>query len=119
MSHPRRAPFSTYSDILCFKLSTLSRGERSSHTKSGQKGANRSCSSSLKAFHLSRRVQAASGERLAPFGSVKPALESKHNPRPSWSDQLASRWFNWLLRHPVLLPVGDMTINSPDAVSSS
>jgi hypothetical protein len=67
-------------------------------TKSGQIGAKDAFSWSVKEFHRSSLTQEASGDRLrrkrsyrvAPFGKVKPALESKVSPVLSWSAQLAN-----------------------------
>ena len=39
-------------------------------------------------FQRANLIQAASGERVAPLGKVKPALESKPSPVPSRSAQL-------------------------------
>ncbi len=50
--------------------------ERSSTTKSGQSGGNFSCSSSVNASHRSFLTHAKSGERFAPFGSVKTVEEA-------------------------------------------
>ncbi len=48
--------------------------------KSGQIGGNFSCCSRVKASHLAKDIQAASGERSPPLGSLKQVEESKTIP---------------------------------------
>lgn len=54
--------------------------ERNSITKLGQMGGNLSCSSSVKASHLSNFTQATSGERSPPLGKRKMVEELKTFP---------------------------------------
>src|SRR5260370_28032731 len=108
-----------YSSILLSKGGKLSLRDRISTTKSGQSGANPSCSSSLRASHLSRFIHAASGESMAVLGSVKREEESKLMPVQSFWAQSASWKLRLELRIPVFEPVGGMAIDSPVEVSSS
>src|SRR2546426_9802705 len=107
-----------YSAILSLRSSSLSLGDRNSTTKSGHRGAKPSCSSSLIDSQRSRLTHDASGERMAPFGSVKPAEESKAKPLPSISDHSPTLNSRVELRNPVFDPAGGMTMSSPMAVSS-
>ena len=50
-------------------------------TKSGHKGKNFRLCSVVKDSHFSIVIQEASGERLAPFGNLKPVEESKALPK--------------------------------------
>ena len=59
-------------------------------TKSGQIGGNFSFSSSVKASHLSNFIQAALGERIAPFAKIKPTSEPKTTPCDLSSFQFAN-----------------------------
>ncbi len=52
-------------------------------TKSGDRGKNLSFCCGVKACHLSKGIQAASGERSAPLGSLNPVEESKTTPGAS------------------------------------
>lgn len=93
-------------------------GERTSTTKSGQTGGNFSRWSSVSASQRSRVTQAASGERIAPLGRMKPTEESKASPLPSCSAQLAS----WLHRSRFLAleapPAGATRTRTPPASRS-
>ena len=79
-SQPSRAPFARYSAILSCRSSRRSDGERSSSTKSGQSGRNCRCCSGGTCSKRARRTQAASGARIAPFGSRKPVDELEATP---------------------------------------
>src|SRR5258705_6065682 len=90
ISQAREAPFAMYSSILLARGGKLSDLDRISTTKSGQSGAKLSCSSSVKKSHLSRFIQAASGESMALLGRVKPVEESKLTPERSFWAQATS-----------------------------
>lgn len=107
-----------YSCIFACSSVKLSEGDRNSTTKSGQIGANPSCCSGVSVFQRSNRIQAASGDRLAPFGNVKPVLESNPTPVPSRSAQFINCWVILAFRFPDPDPVGGMMIRSPVAVRS-
>ena len=92
--------------------------ESNSTTKSGQIGANSSCSSSESISHRSLRIHARSGARTAPLGRVKPADESKPKPVSSDCIQIPNWTRSPKLRCPDLLPVGGIIITSPSQVSS-
>ena len=80
----------------------LSERGLSSTTKSGQIGENcSSLSSSVRAFQRSFKIHAASGERVAPLGSLKPAEESNPVPRASAIAQTTS----WAVSRAFLAPV--------------
>src|SRR5712692_10285871 len=87
----------------------VSLGDQSSMTKSGQIGAKTSCCSGVKASQRLRRIQDPSGDREAPFGRVKPVLESNTTPRLSFLAQFASWRLISAFNMPVLEFVGDMT----------
>src|SRR5690242_16474130 len=97
-----------YSFILFFTAVSRSVEERSSTTKSGQRGMNRGRFDGGSAASRLRRTHDASGERVAPLGSLKPAEESNALPVPPVSAQLPS----WRVSSPFLIPasstVGDM-----------
>src|SRR5215210_379542 len=82
-SQPRCAPFSRYSRILASSGGSGSEGEGNSITRYGHRGKKRCFCSTVSSASRSRRTQEASGERLAPLGSMNPLLESKETPVPS------------------------------------
>jgi hypothetical protein len=84
------APFRINSRRRCCRLDRRSDGERSSTTKSGHSGGNLSRWSAFSASQRSLRTHAASGERRAPFGRMKPTEGSKAIPLPSRCARLAS-----------------------------
>src|SRR5437867_3018292 len=90
-SQPSLATFATYSSIFSCSLESRFESDRNSVTKSGQIWWNFLRSSLGIAYQRLLGIQAASGERFAPSGSVNPALESKHTPVPSCSVQFAKR----------------------------
>jgi hypothetical protein len=57
----------------------VSLADLNSMTKSGQIGAKEAFSAAVRAFQRSSLIHDASGERVAPLGKVKPALESKQS----------------------------------------
>jgi hypothetical protein len=87
MSNPNRTPLAIYSSIFSFRLANVSLLNLNSTTKSGAIGAKEACCSRGNAFQRSDKIQAASGERVAPFGKVNLELESKDSPVPLASDQ--------------------------------
>ena len=91
ISHPNRTPLSRYSCILAWAISRSSEGDISSSTKSGAMGGNFSRASGGRASQRSFLIQATSGERLAPLGSLKPVDESKTSPSPASSFQTTKR----------------------------
>jgi hypothetical protein len=102
-------------------LESVARGsddERSSITKSGHRGRNLRFCSAVRFASRSRRTQEASGERTAPFGRMKPPLESKATPVASCLLQSCT----WAVSSAFLLlvspPVGGMISRSPSAVRS-
>src|SRR2546423_14591736 len=82
--------------------------ERSSTTKSGQMGENLlSCSADT----ISQRapsIQEASGDRIAPFGSVNPPEESKTSPPPFVSAHSTSLAVSLAFLRPAPLFAGDI-----------
>ena len=87
-------------------------------TKSGDRGKNLSFCCGVKACHFSKGIQAASGERSAPFGSLNPPEESKTTPN-------LCRLFhnhNWAVIPALELlvspPVGGIIIKSPFGLRS-
>src|SRR5258705_13905374 len=90
ISQAREAPFAMYSSILLSRGGKLSDLDRISTTKSGQSGAKPSCSSSVKESHLSRFIQAASGDGRALLGRERQVEESKRTPERSMGAQATS-----------------------------
>jgi hypothetical protein len=68
----------------------VSLADLNSMAKSGQIGAKEAFSAAVRVFHRSSLIHDASGERVAPLGRVKPALESKPIPVPFCSVQTQS-----------------------------
>ena len=106
-----------YSAIFSCSFRRRSLDERSSNTKSGQIFAN---------FFISRlgilsyrfwEIHDASGARIALFGRVKPAEESKTRP-PCSRAQIPSSMMRLAFCSPLSLNAGAMMINSPFAVCS-
>ena len=115
INHANAHPFSIHSSILSFSVDSSSECESNSTTKSGQIWANRCRSDFVTLLHSSFLIYAASGDRTAPLGIVNPVLESKHFPSFVCSVHTKSFPIIALLYAPVSLPVGAVTIMSPDA----
>src|SRR5436309_11854373 len=113
MSQPSCAPLLMYSSILDLRSASESLRERNSTTKSGHRGGNCSCSTGLREFHRSLRIQLASGAQPALLGKMNSVDESKTCPVPSLSAQLPKATISFAFCLPVLPPVGAMTIISP------
>ena len=64
---------------------SVSLADLNSIAKSGQIGAKEAWNAAVRAFQRSSLIHDASGERVAPLGRVKPALESKPIPVPFWA----------------------------------
>ena len=75
------ALFSIYSLIFTLVFSRVSLGDINYTTKSGHKGKNLSCYSTVKTYHFYRLSQEGSGARCEPFGKIKTVLDSNTFPR--------------------------------------
>lgn len=113
ISQATSAPFLTHIPILACTSASLSLGERSSITKSGQTGAKLDCCAGLRASQRRRSTQAASGLRMEPSGNVNPPLESNAIPRLSASAHSSRSLLIRIFILLVLLLAGDMTRISP------
>ena len=108
-----------YSAILRCMPASVSELERSSITKSGEMWANpRFFSSAVNSAKRLFRTQEASGERTAPLGKVKPALESKATPVPSSSAQIVTRAVIPAFWFPVVMLAGGKISSAPSAFFS-
>src|SRR5258705_8682669 len=111
MNQANCVPLSRYSCIFSCCAFNVFQRDRSSITKSGHNGAKRSCSSSVRASHLSLLTQETSGDKMAPLGRVKLAEESKPIPVPSFSTHTLNCPLKLKLRFPVIDPAGGITIS--------